>query len=74
MNKRFIIKQNKGCADILYKNNVDEMIVVEGVILNYIQKRGKIVYMQYTHAGKLVTFDGEKYTVEDGGKFTTFRN
>lgn len=37
-------------------------------------ERGKIVYMQYTHDGKLVTFDGKKYTVEDGGNFTTFRN
>lgn len=38
-------------------------------------RRGRIVYMQYSRDGKLVTFDGTDFTVQDGGNFATvFRN
>ncbi|MCQ2494546.1 MAG: prepilin-type N-terminal cleavage/methylation domain-containing protein [Lachnospiraceae bacterium] len=45
-----------------------------GFILLY-NDQGAIVYAQYSRDGKLVTFDGKKYTVEDGGHFADkFRN
>lgn len=36
--------------------------------------RGRIFYMQYTNEGKLVTFDGKAFKVEDGGSFINHRN
>lgn len=45
-----------------------------GFVLLY-NEQGAIVYAQYSRDGKLVTFDGKKYTVEDGGHFADkFRN
>lgn len=35
---------------------------------------GRIIYMQYTNDGKLVTFDGSSFVVEDGGKFVNHKN
>ncbi len=36
--------------------------------------RSGIIYMQYTNEGKLVTFDGKAFKVEDGGSFVNHRN
>lgn len=36
--------------------------------------RGRIIYMQYTNEGKLVTFDGKSFEVTDGGSFVNHRN
>lgn len=35
---------------------------------------GRIIYMQYTTEGKMVTFDGTSFEVTDGGQFVTHRN
>lgn len=37
-------------------------------------ERGKIIYMQFANEGKMVTFDGESYTVEDDGAFIDYDN
>lgn len=54
-------------------NNVSDF---EGGIAFFIafDGRGQIFYMQYTNEGKLVTFDGSSFTVEDGGSFVSHRN
>lgn len=35
---------------------------------------GRIIYMQYTNEGRLVTFDGKSFDVQKGGKFVPYRN
>lgn len=37
-------------------------------------ERGQIIYMQYAVDGKMVTFDGKSFSVEEDGKFVTYTN
>lgn len=63
--KNGYLKNNQSVAD--FKGKVAFMIMYG--------RRGRIVYMQYSRDGKLVTFDGTDFTIQDGGNFATvFRN